>query len=210
MKLRLLLLLPLLYLLSCNPATDAETTAKEPAAEETTQVQAPAPVAPDAKLPMETDLYTIKVLNDSIKSPRKELSGKLGEAMVTINYGSPAVNGRSIYGDLVPYGKVWRTGANEATSITLDAPLTVGEATVPAGKYALFTEPADKMNWTIIFNEVSDQWGAYDYDAAKDVARIAAVATEVKENAERMEFIITDAGLEMHWADLVVTLPMGS
>ncbi|PHI21266.1 hypothetical protein CEQ90_03645 [Lewinellaceae bacterium SD302] len=155
---------------------------------------------------MQGDNYEIVVINDSIKSPRKELRGSLAGADITINYGSPAVNGRELYGGLVPYGKVWRTGANEAVRITTSAPLKFGKEgkTVPAGSYGLFTIPADRDNWTIIFNKEADQWGAYDYSEAADVARVTTTSRTEDDFSERMDFTLSDDGVELHWGDLVI------
>ncbi|MEO0625634.1 MAG: DUF2911 domain-containing protein [Bacteroidota bacterium] len=158
------------------------------------------------------DNFTINVLVDTIMSPRKEMSGTLGDAQVSINYGSPAVKGRVIYGDLVPYGKVWRTGANEATQITFAQDVLVGEANVPvpAGTYALFTLPQDKDNWTIIINQGADLWGAYDYQEEQDVARVSGSAEMVEPGAERMDFSLSESEIRLHWADLVVSFPVSA
>ncbi|MEY4727976.1 MAG: hypothetical protein RLZZ390_500 [Bacteroidota bacterium] len=83
-------------------------------------------------------------------SPAQTASGKAGNATVTINYGSPSVKGRKIWGDLVPYGKVWRTGANDATTIEFSADVKIEGQPLAKGKYALFTIP-EENGWTIIF-----------------------------------------------------------
>jgi hypothetical protein len=90
---------------------------------------------------------------------------------VKVAYSSPRMKGRKIYGGLVPYGKVWRTGANEATSLTTDANLTVGGKDVPAGSYTIFTVPnADK--WTLVISKKTGEWGT-DYPGEKeDLARV--------------------------------------
>lgn len=159
-------------------------------------------------IPTEGELYKITVINDTIKSPRKLMQGTVNGVEVKVNYGSPSVKGRTIFGDLVPYGKVWRMGANEASQVTFGSNALVGEQLVPAGTYSLFSEPADKNNWTIILNKVTDQWGAYDYDASKDVARATAKGSVVEQPVEQMDFSLSSAGLELHWADLVVTVPI--
>ena len=154
--------------------------------------------------------YTVTTLDTTIKSPRKELKGTVDGVEVTINYGSPAVNERTIYGDLVPYGKVWRTGANEATRITFAQPVKVGAemASLPAGTYSLFTLPADKDNWTVIFNKTAEQWGAYDYAEGDDVLRIKGTAEPVTSAAERMDFALDGNDIELMWADLKVSFPV--
>ena len=154
--------------------------------------------------------YTVTVIDTTVKSPRKELKGTVNGVDVTINYGSPAVNDRTIYGDLVPYGKVWRTGANEATRITFAEDVTVGAegTTLPAGTYGLFTLPEDKSNWTIIFNKTADQWGAYDYAEDADAARVKGTSKELSSPAERMDFALEGDNIELMWADLAVSFPV--
>lgn len=151
--------------------------------------------------------YEVKVVDATVKSPRKELTGKLDDITITINYGSPAVNGRTIYGELVPYGKVWRTGANEATRITFDQAVEVGEEDVvlEAGTYSLFTLPTDKDTWTIIFNKTAEQWGAYDYAEDQDAARVSGEAEIIASPAERMDFALGDEEVELMWADMKIS-----
>lgn len=90
---------------------------------------------------------------------------------VTIDYSSPRAKGRKIFGDLVPFDKVWRAGANEATTFVTDADLTVGGKAVPAGKYTIFTVPA-QSNWTLIINKKTGEWGVpYKYES-DELARV--------------------------------------
>lgn len=89
---------------------------------------------------------------------------------VTIDYSRPSVRGRKIMGGLVPYGQVWRTGANSATSLTTDVDLTIGGTTVPAGKYTLYTLPGENA-WKLIINKETGQWGT-KYDEKQDLARV--------------------------------------
>lgn len=156
--------------------------------------------------------YTITVLDTTIKSPRKELRGTVDGVGVTVNYGSPSVNERTIYGDLVPYGKVWRTGANEATRITFDQAVVVGEEGTPleAGTYSLFTMPADRDNWTIIFNKTAEQWGAYDYDESADAARVTGTAAALSSPAEQMDFALEGDEVVLMWSDLQVGFPVAA
>ncbi|MEO0733522.1 MAG: DUF2911 domain-containing protein [Bacteroidota bacterium] len=158
----------------------------------------------------EGENYVVKVIDDKIKSPRKELSGQVGGVPVTINYGSPAVNDRVIYGDLVPYQKVWRTGANEATRITFAEDVKVGTDAkmLEAGTYSLFTLPKSKDEWTIIFNKTADQWGAYDYEEGDDAARVSGTSAPAEEKAERMDFAVDGDNVQLMWDDLVVAFPV--
>ena len=104
-------------------------------------------------------------------SPKASLTQTVGTTDITVNYSRPGVKGRTIWGGLVPYDKVWRTGANEATVITFSEDVTVGGQKLAKGTYSLHTIPG-RDQWTVIFNSVADQWGSYSYDPAKDAARV--------------------------------------
>lgn len=103
-------------------------------------------------------------------SPKASVSQVIGYTEVSINYSRPGVKEREIWGGLVPYNKVWRTGANEATVIEFGDNVVVEGNEVPKGKYGLFTIPGEK-EWTIIFNKVWDQWGAFNYKESEDLLR---------------------------------------
>ena len=135
-------------------------------------------------------------------SPAATATGKVGAATVTVNYSSPAVKGRTIWGELVPYGKVWRAGANEATTFEIDKPVTVEGKTLAAGKYALFTIPGEK-EWTIIFNKVASQWGAYKYDEKQDALRVT-VTPRKGTFTESLKYNVDKNGLVLNWENLEV------
>ena len=133
------------------------------------------------------------------ESPPATVTQKVGDATIKINYSQPSMKGRKIFGGLVPYGKVWRTGANEATTFETTEDLIINGKKLPAGKYALFTIPGED-EWVVIFNSVHDQWGAYDYKQEKDVLRLK-VKPEQHEEKETMTFLITEEGLvTLDWA----------
>ena len=195
-----------LFAIGCNTATttNGTTDADGDGMETTTTTTTPAAATNDAV--MSGDNYTVRVIDGEIKSPRKELKGQIDGVDITINYGSPAMNGRTIYGDLVPYGKVWRTGANEATRITFSGPVEVGDdVELPAGTYSLFTIPTDGDEWTVIFNKTAEQWGAYDYSEAQDAARIEADVDDLPEMAERMDFALDNENVRLMWANKVLS-----
>lgn len=104
-------------------------------------------------------------------SPKETVDATIDGAKVSIVYCRPSAKGRKVMGDLVPFGQVWRTGANEATTIEFDQPVTIEGKTLAAGKYALFTIPTEN-EWTIIFNKDAKQWGAYNYKESDDVLRV--------------------------------------
>jgi hypothetical protein len=103
-------------------------------------------------------------------SPACTLKQRVGLTDIEISYSRPGVKGRTIFGGLVPYGEVWRTGANEATKITFSTAVKLNGTDIPAGTYALFTIPGED-EWTIIINKDADQWGAFQYNEKDDVAR---------------------------------------
>ncbi|MCU0467647.1 MAG: DUF2911 domain-containing protein [Arcicella sp.] len=126
-------------------------------------------------------------------SPPASATATVGGTTVTINYHQPAVKGRNVWaGDLAPYGKVWRTGANDATTFEVSKDVTINGKALKAGKYALFTIPGEK-EWTIIFNKSAKQWGAYSYKEADDVLRVTA-KSEANEMTERFTIKAENSG----------------
>lgn len=146
-----------------------------------------------------------------VRTPRPSPSGTLTQSVgltdVTIKYSRPGVKGRAIWGALVPYDKVWRTGANEATTITFSDDVTVEGQKLTKGTYSLHTIPG-KDQWTVIFNSVADQWGSYSYDQAKDVLRVN-VKPEAAPHMEWMSFEIPEmttdtAKIVLRWEKVAV------
>jgi hypothetical protein len=119
-------------------------------------------------------------------SQKEVVTQSVGLTDVTITYSRPGVKGRVIWGGLVPYDQVWRTGANEATTIMFSQDVSINGKPLPAGTYSLHTIPG-KTSWTIIFNKKADQWGSYEYDAAQDALRLQATPA-AGPNQEWMEF----------------------
>jgi hypothetical protein len=111
---------------------------------------------------------------------------------VTIDYSRPSMKGRKIYGGLVPFGKVWRTGANDATSLKTDADLIIGGTTVPAGSYTLFTIP-DQSSWKLIINKQTGQSGL-DYDQSQDLARVDLKVSSLPQPVEQFTIGLEKAG----------------
>ena len=139
-------------------------------------------------------------------SPPMEAKGVLQEASITIQYSAPSVKGRKVWGELVPYDKIWRTGANEATTFETSVDLMLQGQKLPAGKYALFTIPGEK-EWTWIFNAVWDQWGAYKYDASKDVMRIVVQPQTSSVFHEQMRISVENEKVNLFWENLMVSFP---
>jgi len=136
-------------------------------------------------------------------SPNAAVSQTIGTTEVRLTYGRPQVNDRTIFGDLVPYGEVWRTGANEATTISVSSDVTVEGEPLPAGTYSLYTIPGPD-SWTIIFNNTANQWGT-QYDQSEDALRVD-VDPESAPQHEMMTFVfeeVTDTSgtCVLYWAD---------
>lgn len=125
---------------------------------------------------------------------------------ITIDYSSPSVNGREIWGSLVKYNKIWRTGANEATTITFTKDVAIEGHAIAAGTYALFSIPSSSNDWVIIFSKDAEQWGSYKYNEKNDALRINVLAKKQGKLNEKLQFSIDDRGLvTMSWEYLSVS-----
>ena len=124
-------------------------------------------------------------------SPNATVSQVVGVTKVSIQYSSPGVKGRKIWGELVPFGEVWRTGANENTTITFSTPVKVEEQELPAGTYGLQTIPTSG-DWTVIFSKDADLWGAFNYKPEDDALRVQVKPETVADSLERMAFSFED------------------
>jgi len=133
-----------------------------------------------------------------IPSPRDSVSGKVAGANIKIWYGSPSVKGRKIFGGLEPWGKVYRAGANEATTFTTDKAIMVEGKPLPAGTYAFFVIPMEKGPWTVIFNKTAKQWGAFNYKQDQDQLRVM-VTPKTEKLQERLVYKINKNGFSMCW-----------
>ena len=136
-------------------------------------------------------------------SPRVKTEGK----EVTVAYGQPSKKGREVFGKLVPFGQVWRTGANEATEITFKKDVTFGGKPVKAGTYTLFTIPTAK-EWTVILNKDLGQFGAFDYKKANDVLTIKVPVKALSAEVEKFTIEAKDASVDMMWDKTSVSVPV--
>ena len=145
-------------------------------------------------------------------SPPATAKGKIKDATITIDYSSPSVKGRKIFGGLVPYNQVWRAGANEATLFSTDKDIEVEGKKLAAGKYSLFMKPGEK-EWVIYFNSETGQWGdkeggAANMDPAKTVLEVTVKPNEELRVQEKLVYAISDKpmdkGFELRWDKLRV------
>lgn len=145
-------------------------------------------------------------------SPRKSAEHSFADGKkVSIDYGSPSIRGRKIMGELVPYGKVWRTGANTATGFVTDVNLKVGDTNVPAGKYTLYTLP-NENSWQLIISKQTGQWGT-EYNQPQDLARIPMKVDSLNSPVEQMTFSFEKTGddsanLVLEWEKTKLSVPI--
>lgn len=137
-------------------------------------------------------------------SPAATATGKIKDATITIAYSSPSVKGRTIWGDLVAYDKVWRAGANEATTFETDKNITVQGKPLPAGKYSFFLIPKESGTWTAIFNKEPKQWGAYKYEESKDALRVDVKTKALPATQETLVYKVNSNGFTMDWDKISV------
>ena len=141
-------------------------------------------------------------------SKNGKTEGVIDGVETVLEYGRPKVKDREIWGGLVPYDKVWRTGADEATTISFSADVKIEGKTLPKGKYALFTIPGEEK-WIIIFNKTAKQSGAFGYDEGQDALRIEVVPAS-GEHVEEMTFIIEDSSIVLVWEKLRVSIDIAA
>ncbi|MEW6212383.1 MAG: DUF2911 domain-containing protein [Acidobacteriota bacterium] len=139
------------------------------------------------------------------ESPPAKVSQTVGVTEIAISYHRPALKDRTIETNYLPFGKVWRAGANEATTISFSTDVTIEGKPLAAGTYGLFMIPG-KTEWTVIFNKTSKQWGAFTYDETKDALRVT-VAAQAGENVNRLQYsfpVVTDntAQAMMQWGTI--------
>jgi Protein of unknown function (DUF2911) len=130
-------------------------------------------------------------INFPAASPAATVTQRVGLTDIQINYNRPGAKGRKVFGGLVPYDHIWRTGANTATKISFSTPVKLNGTEVPAGTYELFTIPGVN-EWTVIIHQNMSQWGAYAYDEKNDVARIKAKPTALPTHLETLAIGVND------------------
>jgi len=144
-------------------------------------------------------------------SPGAKVTQTVGLTEITVEYSSPGVKGRKIWGAVVPYGEVWRAGANDTTKVTFSKEVTVGEKQVPAGSYALFAIPT-ATEWTLILNKDFNQGGSSKYNKDLDIVRVQVQPKAISPR-ERLAYLIGDftddtASMDLEWEKVRVSLPV--
>jgi Protein of unknown function (DUF2911) len=160
-------------------------------------------------------LLALPAFAQQLDLPKPSLAAKVsqvaGVTEISLEYSSPAVRGRDVFGSVVPFGEVWRSGANSCTKITFSKEVQIGGRSVPAGTYCLFTVPR-KDKWTFIINKDATQWGAFQYKDSLDVARME-VTPEAIPPRERLVYIFSGASddgvrLDLEWDRTRASLPI--
>ena len=141
--------------------------------------------------------------SDERPSPLRTSEGKIGDVDVKVQYGSPSVRERVVWGDIAPYGEVWRTGANEATFVEFSDDVTVEGKELEAGKYSLFTIPQESGPWIVIFNSEWDlEHGHYQYKESNDVLRVEVNPQWESSSQESLSVTVEDGGIVIRWEKL--------
>ncbi|MCF6348207.1 MAG: DUF2911 domain-containing protein [Flavobacteriaceae bacterium] len=144
------------------------------------------------------------------KSPKQQAEGNIAGIAVAVDYGAPSVKGRTVWGKLEKYGKVWRAGANENTTISFDKDVMVNGKDLPAGKYGFFIIPNESGDWTIIFNKKNDAWGAYSYKQEEDALRIDIAPKFVDDSQEQLLYSVGENAIDFAWEKARLTIPISS
>lgn len=144
-------------------------------------------------------------------SPEAKMVQTAGLTTITIEYSSPGVKGRKIWGGVVPFDQVWRAGANHCTTLTFSQPVTIGDKEVPAGTYGFFAIPG-RTSWMLIVSKQNDLWGSDGYSQDADLVRLA-VKPQAIPSRERLAFLVADfdnakANIDLEWEKVRVTLPV--
>ncbi len=202
MKTVWMILFALLWV-GCNSGSDQTETTSE--AETSTEMEM-------SEQATETESEN-KSDEEEVLSPKREASGEIGGSQILIDYSAPSVRERVIWGDLVPYGEIWVSGAHMATSVEFEDDMLVNGEPVSTGKYALFTIPGED-NWTVIMNEHWDQHQAGEYDEEQDVARFE-VEPMSNDHTEQLVYSVVseddDSGfIELAWEEIRIRVPVSA
>jgi hypothetical protein len=158
-----------------------------------------------------TLIFNFSCASNSDKRPSPLVSDSvvINQALVNIEYSSPGVKKRKIWGDLVPYDELWRTGANRATFLNTTENILLNGQPLSKGTYSLFTIPREDSTWTVIFNRDWDQWGSYNYDKNNDVIRLD-IATYPSDFNEKMQFNLSEKELLFQWEKIAFKIELAS
>lgn len=138
------------------------------------------------------------------QSPTAETSMKVGGKDVTIEYNAPSARGRKVEGGLIPYGEVWRLGADSATTLTTDTDLKIGNLSVPKGVYTLYIA-ATESGWNLVVNKQKGQWGT-EYNEPQDLGRVPLKLTKLSQPVETLKITLNNGMLDIEWGSTKATV----
>lgn len=151
----------------------------------------------------ETELELEEKTTEQRPSPLVTKVGQVGSKTIKVQYGSPSVKGRTLWGDLVPYNVVWRTGANEASFIELSEEVLVEGQLLAPGKYSIFTIPKENTTWTVVFNsDWNLEHGHFQYNEKNDVLRVEVQPQWEETSLEALSMEVESPGLVIRWEKL--------
>ena len=139
-------------------------------------------------------------------SPPAEATATIGGKAVSIKYGAPNVRNRKVFGGIVPFGEVWRAGANSATSLHTDADLMIGTVSVPKGDYTLYVLPT-ATDWTLIISKQTGQWGT-EYSQSNDLGRAKMTLKAAPALVEAFKITLSPTALQLEWENSIATVPV--
>ena len=143
--------------------------------------------------------------NIPVASPKQKVEQQFSMTKITVDYGRPGIKGRKVFGELVPFGKVWRAGANSATKVTFEQNVDFGGKEVKAGSYALFVIPMEK-EWKVMLNKDANQWGAYSYDEKLNVIEFTVPVQKLADKQEWFEISVNP--VDIHSAEMLIKWDM--
>jgi hypothetical protein len=161
-------------------------------------------------LALAASVVVLRAQQDKSKRPSPPAKATLdlgGGQSVTVDYSSPRAKGRKVYGELVPYGKVWRTGANEATTLLATTDITIGGTAVPAGTYTVFTIP-DQSKWTLIMSKKTGEWGTDYPGPSNDLARIDMKVSTLPSPVENFTISFDKGAMNIDWDTTRASVPV--
>lgn len=153
-------------------------------------------------------LFAITSNIDAQKSPKSTANGTIDKVNIEINYCAPSVRGRKVWGGLEKYGKVWRAGANENTTVSFSKDVMIDGKELSAGKYGFFIIPNEKEDWVIIFSKTNDQWGAYNYKQSEDALRVNITPSKTKGVQEQLKYSVNRKSIDIAWEHVNLSIPV--
>lgn len=155
-------------------------------------------------------LFAMSSNIDAQKSPKSKANGTIDKVDVEIKYCAPSVRGRKVWGGLEKYGKVWRAGANENTTVSFSKDVVIDGNNLPAGKYGFFIIPNKEGDWVAIFSKTNDQWGAYNYKQSEDALRVNVSPSITKGMQEQLKYSVKRNSIFIAWEYVNLSIPVSS